>query len=48
MKNSLWINWYANKKKHEICHYINKKEDGERIFMSENGKKILAGFFYKA
>ena len=47
MKNSLWVNWYANKEKREIGHYINNKEDGEWIFMSENGEKILAGFFYK-
>ena len=47
MKNSLWVNWYANKIKREIGHYINNKEDGEWIFMSENGEKILAGFFIK-
>ena len=47
MKNSLQINWYANKKKHEICHYINNKEDGEWIFMTENGKKFLLVFFIK-
>ena len=27
--------------------YFNNKEDGEWIFMSEKGEKILAGFFYK-
>ena len=46
MKNSLWVNWYANNTKREIVHYINNKEDGEWIFKSENGEKILAGFFY--
>ena len=47
MKNSLWINWYANKEKREIGHYINNKEDGQWIYMSKNGEKILDGFFAK-
>ena len=47
IKNSLWINWNAHKKKYEIGHHVNNKEPGEWIFMSENGEKILAGFFSK-
>ena len=47
MKNSLWINWYANKEKREVGHYINNKEEDEWVYMSENGEKILDGFFSK-
>tara|TARA_Y100000591_G_scaffold61724_1_gene50339 strand:- start:70 stop:210 length:141 start_codon:yes stop_codon:yes gene_type:complete len=45
MKNFLWVNLYANKVKREIGQYINNKEDGEWIFMSENGKKNTGWFF---
>ena len=41
------MNWYANKEKCEIGHYINNKKDGEWVYMSENGEKILDSFFLR-
>ena len=43
----MWTNWYANKQKREVGLYIDNKEDGEWIYMSENGDKILNGYFNK-